>query len=536
MILDEFKRGVPSRDFNKHKTPRAEWEDPAKIVADKDLIYNIHDPKGKILLGNLDEKLIGVEDDRHMITCAGSRAGKFVSVLAPNLIFYPGSILIIDPKGEAANATAKRRAEALGQEVHILDPFDLTVPELKNYKSSFNPLSILSVNSSFLIEDTGLITDALVVPGDGKDVHWDECAKNFIEGVILHVVTHSKYDNCRDLVTVHDLIAKGTNAEDAEGNPLLYTVENQNFQYIGMMGLYIEMQTHGMNLEEHATSRVDEEVGSAICTVASDMDEKPQDEQGSVLSATRRHLKFLGIPRIKNVIKKRDFKLKNFKMSPKGMTVYLCLPAGRLATCSRWLRIFVNLTLEAMERVKKRPKFPVLFILDEFATLGQMKQIENAAGQIAGFGVKLWPIIQDLTQLKAIYRDRWETFMANSGILQFFGNNDYFTLKYIQDRLGKTSVLVRSTSSSSTDKQRGITGEESKIELHDLITAEEAGRLFAKGKAGDEHQCQLVIHSYKGRQPMVLYRLLHYKHPDIKGKFVNYYNKTFLIEEVHSHG
>ena len=73
----------------------------------------------------------------------------------------------------------------------------------------------------------------------------------------------------------------------------------------------------------------------------------------------------------------------------------------------------------------------MLFLLDEFAVLGHMRQLEDAAGQIAGYGVKLWPIMQDLGQLKALYRERWETFMGNAGVLQFFGNNDLTTLEWI---------------------------------------------------------------------------------------------------------
>ena len=60
-----------------------------------------------------------------------------------------------------------------------------------------------------------------------------------------------------------------------------------------------------------------------------------------------------------------------------------------------------------------------------------MRQIEDAAGQIASYGVKLWPILQDLGQLKALYKERWETFMGNAGVLQFFGNNDLTTLEWI---------------------------------------------------------------------------------------------------------
>ena len=66
------------------------------------------------------------------------------------------------------------------------------------------------------------------------------------------------------------------------------------------------------------------------------------------------------------------------------------------------MRMFVTLAVEAMERTgavaEHRPH--VLFCLDEFAALDRVESIEKAAGQIAGFGVKLWPVIQDLTQLQ----------------------------------------------------------------------------------------------------------------------------------------
>jgi type IV secretory pathway TraG/TraD family ATPase VirD4 len=83
----------------------------------------------------------------------------------------------------------------------------------------------------------------------------------------------------------------------------------------------------------------------------------------------------------------------------------------------------VAIALEAMERTGplEQGKPAVLFCLDEFAALGHMESIEKAAGQIAGFGVKLWPVIQDLTQLQRDYKLAWETFMGNAGLLPFIG-------------------------------------------------------------------------------------------------------------------
>ena len=80
-----------------------------------------------------------------------------------------------------------------------------------------------------------------------------------------------------------------------------------------------------------------------------------------------------------------------------------------------------------------------------------MESIEKAAGQIAGFGVKLWPVIQDLTQLQRDYREAWETFMGNAGLLTFFGNTDLTTTEHI----AKGSAKSRSFAACKTSRKTG---------------------------------------------------------------------------------
>jgi type IV secretion system protein VirD4 len=64
-----------------------------------------------LLLGRRGGKLVGWNDDRHLLTIAGSRAGKGVSLIVPNLLLYEGSALVVDPKGENACFTAARRGK-----------------------------------------------------------------------------------------------------------------------------------------------------------------------------------------------------------------------------------------------------------------------------------------------------------------------------------------------------------------------------------------------------------------------------------------
>jgi len=494
MLLDDFPRGVTTRNLNEHRTPLAAWARPEDIAVAPALNY---DPT-KIFLGKIDGTAIGLADDRHMMTVAGSRAGKGVSAIVPNLIMYQGSVLAIDPKAELASITARRRAEGLGQRVCVLDPFNRAAPWVEPYRASYNPLSILKTDSPTLVEDAGLISDALVVAG-GNDPHWDDSARNFIEGLILHVATYPGHEEQRNLVTVRRLLMNGTHMEQGDQ------------EADGMDGLHVQM-LHNVELQsEDGRAPISE----AIEAAAADFFDKPSTERGSVLSTARRHTKFLDFPSIQAVLTGHDFDLTDLKTAPGGMTVYLCLPAARLATCSRWFRLFVNLALDAMEREAAKPKVPVLLCLDEFATLGHMRQIEAAAGQIAGFGVKLWPILQDLTQLKRDYKEGWETFLGNAGVIQFFGNNDTTTLEYISKRLGKTSIMVNRGAQTTHDQRtKGASGTSWATEVHDLITAEEAGRMFGRD---DRLRRQLVIRA--GRDPMVIERALYHDDALFAGKY-----------------
>ena len=486
-LLEDLPRGVRTKDPSAQVTPRAAWANTENILASEKLKYN----SNKILLGCIDGQLIGTDEDRHIITIAGSRAGKGVSVIIPNLIHYRGSVLVIDPKGELASITAEQRAKNLGQEVHVLDPFKRTAPWTEKYHASFNPFSILK-DETHMIENANLISDALIVHNTQGDPHWDESAREVLEGVILHVATYPRYEGKRHLITLRRLLLEGVNVQE-EGKKEITT---------GIAGLLLEMQYNPA-------------LDGFVFALATSIKDKPEKERGSIIGTAQRHTKFLDLPPMRNVLEGNDFNLSDLKTDKNGVTVYLCLPTGRMSTCSRWLRLFINLALEAMESTLARPQAkasetatgaPVLFCLDEFATLGHMQQMEVAAGQIAGFGVKLWPILQDISQLKSLYNQRWETFMGNSGIIQLFGNNDISTLDFISQRLGETSIIVQQKSQTIFEqKMKGGTGESYSTQVQKLLTTEEASRYFSRD---DKQRRQLII--WAGRDPLILQRIKYY--------------------------
>ncbi len=507
-FMRDVPRGVVSRYLKQQAVPQARFQDTTSLLKSEELSYDPRNPGKKLLIGALGDKLIGIEDNRHIMTVAGSRAGKSVTLIS-NMLFYQGSILATDPKGELANITAERRA-ALGQKIFVLDPFNYTSDRIAEYRASYNPMSVLTLDNPTIIEDASLIADAFVIQAaNAKDPHWDESAKNFIEGIILHVATDPRYEGRRNLVTVRDLIKTAMMPETSG--------EEDDQDEEQMCVLEIEMLENTERLEKDEATA---DLANAIEGAARDFYEKSDRERDSVLSTVRRHTKFLDYTAMRNILTGHNFDLSDLKRDPDGISIYLCFPATRTEICNRWLRLFINQLLNAMERVKAKPVAPVLVCLDEFPVLGYMRTLESAAGQIASYDVRLWVVLQDWSQGKALYGDRWETFTGNAGILQFFGNNDLATTEYISKLLGKTQVETSRLGEVERKQQEsGLSGKTSSIELHDLLTPEEISRQFARS---DRLKRQLVL--WAGYHPMILQRVEYFDEEDpvyqvFKGKY-----------------
>jgi type IV secretion system protein VirD4 len=135
---DELFAATPrGLDGVQDQVPAARWAKPEEL--DSSWRYN----RGSLLLGyraaaNGRMEPLGCGDDRHIMLVAGSRAGKGVSFVLPNLLLYEGSVLAIDPKGELARETARRR-HMMGQKTIVLDPFGVSKDGTLPFRGKFNP-------------------------------------------------------------------------------------------------------------------------------------------------------------------------------------------------------------------------------------------------------------------------------------------------------------------------------------------------------------------------------------------------------------
>ena len=409
-------------------------------------------------------KLLRYAGPAHLLTIAPTRTGKGVGTIIPNLLDYPGSVVCIDPKGENARVTARHRAK-FGP-VHVLDPFGVTgLPG-----AAFNPLDRIDPAGLDLADDCMTLADALVydAPGEAGEAHWNEEAKALISGLILSIVT-SEPAPTRNLATLRDRLTLAPQAFAAQLEA---------------------MQAQG-GLAARAANR---HLG------------KSDREAAGVLSAAQRHTHFLDSPRMTAVLGHSDFAFADVKA--KATTVYLVLPPDRLATYARWLRLMLAQGLTDLARAPASAERPVLFLLDEFAALGRLEPVERAMGLMAGYGIQLWPILQDVHQLRALYERRAGTFLSNAGVLQVFGVNDHDSAKLVSDLLGQETVVFETMSRAIDAEETGIS-----------FGAQHIGRpLLTPDEVRTMHPERELLF-LAGQRPIVAAKLKYYADREFAGRF-----------------
>ena len=167
----------------------------------------------------------------------------------------------------------------------------------------------------------------------------------------------------------------------------------------------------------------------------------------SIASTAKRQTECFDDPEISDDLgnlSSRGFDFRDLKREP--TTVYLVIPPDKMERHGKWLRLVLTAALQATMRPREHGEPRVLFMLDEFAALGHMKIIENVWSVVRGYGIQMMPVFQDLNQLKSLYNERWETFIANAGAIASFAPNDLTTARWLSDRMGDTTRTLRTES------------------------------------------------------------------------------------------
>lgn len=364
--------------------------------------------------------------DRHLIAIAPTRTGKGTTAQVPTLIEHDASLFMIDPKGENAAIVAKWRRDALRHEVFIVNPFGVLGESFAQRgfprAARFNPLAALNPRSETYNAEVAALCEALIIGESGnKDSHWTDSARDLVAARILWACTFGKPGErtlpaVRDFLTLDQAAFIDAIATMAACNDI--PIRNKAMRFL-----------------------------------------KAREELDSIVSTAQTQTAFLDDPRLRESLCGNDFYFLNLKR--KKISVFLVLPAKLIPAYARWFRLLVVSALDALMSTEEKGDKPVLLMLDEFASLGHLSSVENAMGLAAGFGVQLWPFVQDIHQLEDIYAKRWKSFLANAGVQMYFTPNDMDTAEFISKRAGNMTIVVSSSSKreiSRGEAQHGFSG------------------------------------------------------------------------------
>lgn len=364
--------------------------------------------KGGILLGRQGGSFLEVGGSEHVMLYAPTRSGKGVGVVVPNLLSWPHSVVVLDVKKENFELTAGFRAEH-GQRVFLFDPMS---PDGKTAR--FNPLGHIdrTDRTDTLVELQKLAR--MFFPTEGvKDPFWNESATTGFVGVGAYVAETEELP-----FTIGEIYRQLTTGNPRERFPAL--------------------------IAERAAA--DRPLSRDCAQALSDFTASSENTFSSIKQTITSKMNLWLNPRVDAATAESDFDLRELRT--RRMSIYLGVTPDNLDLVAPLYNVFfqqlVDLNTRALPPVSSHQ---VLVLLDEFARLGHAGVIAKGFSYVAGYGLRLLPVLQSPAQLRAIYGpDVSEEIMTNCGVEVVFTPKELKTAQELSERLGYTTVKSQSRS------------------------------------------------------------------------------------------
>jgi type IV secretion system protein VirD4 len=353
---------------------------PSRLSRDAFLLGRVDDPGRRRWIRESADALPGADEavlfDRaqppHLLTIAPSQSGRDRSCLIPNLLNYAGHAVVLDVDGRAYAATAPAR-RAMGQFVVPLDPFGVTGPESARY----SPIDWIDPHDeSRMAADAQEIADLLFpVNTFGNDAQEAVDLLGAIVGY-LYAVPEKQSDDIYNTLHVDDVIYSLAVVLDTIGKKIPPTTYTDIARFLG----------------KNDRTRV------------------------RILARATAAVESLGSPEVQRSVHETTF-----RFPPETpTTVYVILPAERLALARLWIGIFLRRAASAEEQ----PAVPTLFLLDHCAELGAIPLLELLHTTAPAASLRIWTFWDDVHQLRVTYPRGWPTMTAGCGAVQVFGTSD----------------------------------------------------------------------------------------------------------------
>ena len=366
---------------------------------------------GNLFLGRLQGRDLHFPGEAHLLTLAPPGAGKGTCIVVPNLLTYPGSMIVTDPKGELTAMTARHRRERMGHNVIVLNPWREKLSEEMGVDlgdHGFNPLSIIKPGPD--VKDDAEMVAALLLPTKSKMSGSEEFFIDFGQSILTAFILYLISRGAANRVTLPELRRM-------------------------IMAPAETLQGH---LDNMATT---DEFGGVIREYAGKLsgtlENAPEEFQGGLSSAQKALRIYDMHGPLGAHVSHGEIDLGRIKETP--TTIYLIIPGERAGTHAPWMNLIMSLSMELVARNRSNRR--VVFLMDEFANLGYMPGVLRAMALYRGMGVQVWAIIQQLRQLHRVYgQDEWHEIFGMAEMINTFGIWEPESIKLVSDWIGQETV------------------------------------------------------------------------------------------------
>jgi type IV secretion system protein VirD4 len=197
-------------------------------------------------------------------------------------------------------------------------------------------------------------------------------------------------------------------------------------------------------------------VHPTIAQAARDMENRPEEERGSVLSTAMSFLSLYRDPLIAQNVSHSDFRILDLMNRERPVSLYLVVRAEDKDRVKPLMRLIINQLMRVLLRPDivyedGRPLMPhkhrLLLMLDEFPSYGKLEVFQEALAYIAGYGIKAYLICQDISQLWGAY-GRDESIISNCHIRVAFAPNKVETAEWLSRMVGTTTIVKEDVTTS----------------------------------------------------------------------------------------
>lgn len=434
------KKEKGSADFANHKNRKE---------------YKLNKEKNNIILSDsefLPLNMRKIFRNTNVLINGGSGTGKSRYIVKPNLMQCNTSYIITDPKGELYRECSYMLKE---------NDYDVKILNLKDplYSDGYNPFKYMEDGADIEVLAESIIKNTIGEKAQG-DPFWESSSKALLTAALFYV-NNLEEEHKRNLPKVFDIIIKGKEEDSMDTNEL----DN----------LFEELRGNKPN---HPALRYYD-----IFLLA------PKKTRNSILISLATQLSFLGSEEMRNILLKDTMKLKQHK---KKRAIFVITPDSHGAY-DTLAALFYTQMFQVLYEVADNQDDGMLsihhqLILDEFANIGKIPNFVKLVSTMRSRKISVMPIVQNLSQLSNLYKDNMNTIVANCDSQVYLGGSDQSNAKKISEKLGKTTIKIKD-SSSSKGSRSNVTKSRKTAERM-LMTTDEVLRL-------DDEKELVFIRGYK---------------------------------------